>query len=290
MENRVEVQKTYKIFIGGAFPRTESGRYYKFENADRSVLANLCLSSRKDFRNAVVSARNAFGGWSEKSAFNRSQILYRIAEMLESKKEQLIAERIKEGTKKAAAEKEILQGIDTFIYYAGWADKFQQIYSAVNPVSSSHFNFSVYEPTGVVTLILDGKTTFNDFAALISAIICGGNSSIVVSENQLPLSLMSFAEIIQNSDVSGGVINILTGKIDELLKDIAPHMDVNHICYQGDDVNRIKLLKENAAFNVKRIKISENSVELNPYHILDFMEVKTTWHPIETIGSAASSY
>jgi acyl-CoA reductase-like NAD-dependent aldehyde dehydrogenase len=292
---RVEILKTYKIYIGGQFPRTESGRYYPLKNKKDEVIANICLSSRKDFRNAVVAARSAFGGWSSKAAFNRGQILYRIAEMLEGRKEQFIAELITQGATKVAAQSEVELSIDRMVYYAGWCDKFQQVSSSVNPVASSHFNFSVPEPTGVVAIVADERTSLLGLVTAIAPAIAGGNTCIVLASESKPLCSVTFAEVINSSDVPGGVVNILTGKSSELISHFSSHMDVNALSYWRTDKTEIKLIKENASLNVKRIfvydKINQTSdTAQNLYFISDTQEIKTTWHPIENIGSSGAKY
>jgi acyl-CoA reductase-like NAD-dependent aldehyde dehydrogenase len=292
---RLEVLKTYKIYIGGQFPRTESGRYYTPKNKAGQALANVCLSSRKDFREAVVSARNAFGGWSAKAAFNRGQILYRIAEMLEGRKAQFIDELIKQDSTAKQAEEEVNTCIDRLIYYAGWCDKFQQVFSAVNPVASSHFNFSVPEPTGVVSIIAPQQTSLFGLVSVIAPVIAGGNTCIVLASETKPLCAVTFAEVLNSSDVSGGVVNILTGKPNELVKYFADHMDVNSIIYCENDVETKKLIQEKASLNVKRVvlydKVKWNTDQAEtPYFIMDTQEIKTTWHPIENIGGAKAGY
>lgn len=292
--NRLEVLKTYKIYIGGQFPRTESGRYYPLHDKNGKLLANICLSSRKDFRNAVVAARGAFGGWSARAAFNRSQILYRIAEMLEGRKTQFIAELQQQGVTAKAAEEEVNQSIDRLVYYAGWCDKYIQLYSTVNPVSSSHFNFSVPEPTGVVAIIAPEETSLLGIVSVIAPCIAGGNTCVVLASESKPLCSVSFAEVINSSDVPGGVVNILTGTSKELHGHFSSHMDVNAIVYCRDNKEEIKKIQQNASLNVKRTFIYQKNwygseVE-NPYLILDLQEIKTTWHPIENIGAAKSSY
>lgn len=295
ISKRVEVLKTYKIYIGGQFPRTESGRYYTPKNKAGEALANVCLSSRKDFREAVVAARGAFGGWSAKAAFNRGQILYRIAEMLEGRKAQFIDELIKQDSTPAQAEAEVNLSIDRLIYYAGWCDKFQQVFGSVNPVASSHFNFSVPEPTGVVSIIAPQQTSLLGLVSVIAPIIAGGNTCIVLASETKPLCAVTFAEVIHSSDVSGGVINILTGKPSELVKYFADHMDINAMVYCENDVETQKLIQEKASLNVKRVvlynKINWMTEEAeNPYMIMDTQEIKTTWHPIENIGGAKAGY
>jgi acyl-CoA reductase-like NAD-dependent aldehyde dehydrogenase len=288
---RLEVLKTYKIYIGGQFPRTESGRYYIVRDKKGNSLANVCLSSRKDARNAVVAARKAFGSWSEKSAFNRSQILYRIAEMLEGRKEQFIGELMKQGSTQKAAEKEVELSIDRIVYYAGWADKFQQIASSVNPVSSSHFNFSVLEPTGVVGVICPQNTSLIGLVSLIIPVITGGNTVVALASESLPLCSITFAEVLNSSDVPGGVVNILTGTQKEVATIFASHMDVNALVGNTNDLNS---MSELAVDNLKRLVsfdadwMKSESQGLN--YVTDIQEVKTTWHPIENIGGATSSY
>jgi acyl-CoA reductase-like NAD-dependent aldehyde dehydrogenase len=290
----LEVLKTYKIYIGGQFPRTESGRYYPLYDRNNKLLANICLSSRKDFRNAVVAARSAFGGWSTRAAFNRSQILYRIAEMLESRKYQFISELQQQGSSVKEAEEEVNQSIDRLVYYAGWCDKYIQLYSTVNPVSSSHFNFSVPEPTGVVSIIAPEDSALLGLVSVIAPCIAGGNTCVVLASETKPLCSVSFAEVINSSDVPGGVVNILTGKSKELHSHFSSHMDVNAIVYCRENKEEIKKIQQNASLNVKRAyfynkKWNSNEAE-NPYMILDLQEIKTTWHPIENIGGAKSSY
>jgi acyl-CoA reductase-like NAD-dependent aldehyde dehydrogenase len=292
--SRLEVLKTYKIYIGGQFPRTESGRYYPLYDRSNKLLANICLSSRKDFRNAVVAARSAFGGWSTRAAFNRSQILYRIAEMLESRKYQFISELQQQGSSVKEAEEEVNQSIDRLVYYAGWCDKYIQLFSTVNPVTSSHFNFSVPEPTGVISIIAPEDSALLGLVSVIAPCIAGGNTCVVLASESNPLCSVTFAEVLNSSDVPGGVVNILTGKSKELHSHFSSHMDVNAIVYCRENKEEIKKIQQNASLNVKRAYIynkkwNSNEGE-NPYMILDLQEIKTTWHPIENIGGAKSSY
>lgn len=287
---RLEILKTYKIYIGGKFPRTESGRYYKLKNKKNEMLANVCHCSRKDFRDAVVAARKAFGEWSTKSAFNRSQILYRIAEMLESRKAQFIEELQKQGATPAEAEKEVLQSIDRLVYYSGWCDKYTQIFSSVNPVASSHFNFSVPEPTGVVAIVADENSSLLGIISAIAPVIAGGNTCVILASETKPLCAVSFAEVLNSSDVTGGVVNILTGFKKELLEHFASHLDVNALVYFGNNQAEITKAKELAAVNVKRVFVYNNVSDENPYQILNTQEIKTTWHPVENIGSSGGSY
>lgn len=291
---RLNVLKTYKIYIGGAFPRTESGRYYELKNKKNQTIANVCLSSRKDFRNAVVAARGAFVGWSGKSAFNRGQILYRIAEMLEGRKAQFIEELVTQGITTKAAETEVLQSIDRLVHYAGWCDKYMQLFSAVNPVASSHFNFSVPEATGVVSVIAPENTSLLGLVSTISPIIAGGNVCVVLASEKLPLCAITLAEVLATSDLPGGVVNILTGTCSELHSHFSSHMDVNAVVYCRDNKEETKTIAENASLNVKRPffwdKDWTKDENQNPYLILDLQEIKTTWHPIENIGIGGAKY
>lgn len=294
-EKRLEVLKTYKLYVGGQFPRTESGRYYIASNSKDEKLANVCLGSRKDFRDAVGAARGAFGGWSGRAAFNRGQILYRIAEMLEGRKAQFIDELVKQDSSRAQAEREVNLSIDRLIYYSGWCDKFQQLYSTVNPVASSHFNFSVPEPTGVVAAIAAQNDSLLGLVSVIAPIIAGGNTCVVLASNTKPLCAVTFAEVLNSSDLPGGVVNILTGKVSELISWFADHMDVNSTVYcEADEANK-KMIKEKSSLNVKRVvlydKVKWNDASgQSPYFIMDFQEIKTTWHPIENIGGAKAGY
>jgi acyl-CoA reductase-like NAD-dependent aldehyde dehydrogenase len=294
--DRLEVLKTYKIYIGGLFPRTESGRYYQLLNPNGKNLANICLSSGKDFKNAVVQARLAFEKWSARTAFNRSQILYRIAEMLESRKLQFIGELISQGSTQIQAELEVNTSIDRMIYYAGWCDKTTQVFSTVNPVSTPHFNFSNPEPTGVVAIIAPETHSLLGIVSVIAPVIAGGNCCIVLASESKPLCAITFAEVLNSSDVPGGVVNILTGSSQELSMNFATHMDVNAIIYTKTDSTELKSIQEKAVDNFKRVFDwgaynweNDNEVE-NPYMILDTLEIKTTWHPIEKIGSGKSGY
>ena len=285
----MNILKTYKIYIGGAFPRTESGRYYPIADSQGNTLANVCLSSRKDVRNAVVAARKAFGGWSEKTAFNRGQILYRIAEMLDGRKGQFIDELILQGISKSKAEKEVQQSVDRLVYYAGWSDKYQQIASSVNPVSSSHFNFSALEPMGVIGIIAPQENSLLGLMSLVIPAICGGNTVVVAASESHPLCAVTFAEVLHSSDVPGGVVNILTGKVAELAPALAAHMDVNGLV--SSDLGELqKPLALSCVENLKRRFTYMNSDQQGLNFVTDLQEVKTTWHPIESIGGATSSY
>lgn len=284
---RLAVAKTYKIYIDGKFPRTESGRYFKVEDRNGAVLANVCRSSRKDFRNAVVAARKAQSGWGATSAYLRGQILYRIAEMLEGRRAQFVAELGLTGATAKAAGAEVDAAIDRLIYFAGWADKYQQVFSAVNPVASSHFNFSVLEPTGVVSLIAPDDSGLIGLVANVAPAITGGNTCVVLASEAHPLCAVSFAEVLHASDVPAGVVNVLTGHRSELAEQFASHMDVNAVAFCGGGKKLATILQTLAAENMKRVVSrpkrdwsSERAAD--PYLIRDTQEVKTTWHPIGT--------
>ncbi|MDB4655328.1 aldehyde dehydrogenase family protein [Flavobacteriales bacterium] len=289
--SRLEVQKTYKIYIGGKFPRTESGRFYPVKLKDGTI-TNICLGSRKDARNAVVAARNAFSGWSSRAAFNRSQILYRIAEMLEGRKSQFIEELMAVGASKVNASKELEASIDRCVYFAGWCDKYTQLFGSINPVASSHFNFSVQEPTGVVTIIAPESPSLLGLVSSIMPVIAGGNTCVVLASENSPHVAVTFAEVLNSSDVPGGVVNIITGKEDELVEHFSSHMDVNATIYCRE--KHLNLIKENASLNVKRVSDWSDKDWYkdgdDPYLLLETQEVKTTWHPIENIAGAKSGY
>lgn len=291
---RLEIIKTYKIYIGGAFPRTESGRYYTPVNPKGEKIGNVCLCSKKDAKNAVVAARKAFSSWSERSAFNRSQILYRIAEMLEGRKAQFTEELILQGSTPKEAEKEVLLSIDRIVYYAGWCDKISQVTGSVNPVSSSHFNFSVHQPTGVVGVVADQTTSLIGLISQVIPVIASGNTVVVLAAEDLPLCAVTFAEVINSSDVPGGVINILTGKPDEPASVLGSHMDVNAFLLGADLKELNTKIKKDSALNLKRVIELQadwkKEDEQGLYYITDFMELKTTWHPVENIGGSSSSY
>ena len=290
----MNILKTYKIYIGGQFPRTESGRYYLVKDANGSPIANVCQSSKKDVRNAVQAARKAFGSWSERSAFNRGQILYRIAEMLDGRKAQFIEELTQQGQELESAKKEIEICVDRIVYYAGWCDKYQQILSSVNPVNSSHFNFSVAEPTGVVGILAEQHTGLIGLVSQLMPVIAGGNSAVLIASEQLPLCAITFAEVLETSDVPAGVVNILTGSAEEMLPTLAEHMDVNAIFLSNVDKEIEKSTQLSAIDNLKRVSVKNDDwmrdIAQGISFISSFQEIKTTWHPIEQIGGATSSY
>ncbi|HVZ56609.1 MAG TPA: aldehyde dehydrogenase family protein [Chitinophagaceae bacterium] len=292
---RLEVLKTYKLYIGGQFPRTESGRYYTPTGPNGRKLANVCQASRKDFRDAVVAARNALGGWSSRPAFNRGQILYRMAEMLEGRKAQFMEELQAQGLPRLRAERDVSASVDRLIYYAGWCDKFQQLFSTVNPVASSHFSFSVPEPTGVVAIIAPQQDALLGLVSVLAPVLAGANTCVVLAAESLPLCAVTLAEVLHSSDLPGGVVNILTGKAAELTGWFAGHMDVNATLYCENDSSVQRMIREKATSNLKRtVFYADDDWRLpdaqSPYRILDFQEIKTTWHPIENIAGSGASY
>lgn len=294
MSKRIKVLKTYKIFIDGKFPRTESGRYTQLKK-DNIPIANICLSSRKDIKNAVLSARNAFESWFSKSAYNRSQILYRIAEMLEGNKNQFIEELILQGEDSKKAILEIDHSIDRIIYFAGWPDKINPIFGSVNPVASSHFNFTILEPMGVVGIVAPEENSLLGLISSIIPVILSGNTCVAIVSEKLPLCAISLAEVISNSDVPNGVVNIITGNKDELAPHLAQHMDVNALGLNIENKELKNQIFLQASNNLKRLvdvskyNIQDSNFE-SPYIVKKFMEAKTTWHPIEKDFTSSNNY
>ena len=286
------VNKTYKLFINGAFPRTESGRYFELKKADGSFLANMCLASRKDFRNAMVAARAAQQGWCDRTAYNKSQIIYRMAEMLDQKKSLFKDELIAMGYSNAAAEREFDQAVNLLVYYAGWCDKYIQVYSNVNPVASSHFNFSLPEPTGVVVAMAPQEHALTGIIQATIPAVCGGNAIVVLASKKYPAPAISFAEVLATSDLPAGVINILTGRRDELRNHFASHMDVNAVLTWDATSNEAEEIGKLGADSVKRLRFyeSKQSMEGSPDFIMDTQEIKTTWHPIQNITGSKAGY
>jgi acyl-CoA reductase-like NAD-dependent aldehyde dehydrogenase len=282
---RVPVAKTYKLYIDGKFPRSESGRYYPLQRERGRVIANVCRGSRKDFRDAVVAARGAFATWSQASAYLRGQILYRAAELLEGRREQFVAELTSQGVAKRRAIAEVTATIDRLVYYAGWADKYQQVFSAVNPVSSSHFNFSVLEPTGVVAIIAPEASGLLGLVSNVAPAVAGGNTCVVLASQSLPLAAVSVSEVLHASDFPAGVVNVLTGLREELIEQFASHMDVNAVVYCDAEPEASRRIQELAADNIKRVVMRADfdwngDDARNPYLIRDTQETKTTWHPV----------
>lgn len=275
---RVDVRKTYKLFIGGAFPRSESGRSYELLDAKGNFLANPALASRKDLRDAVVAARNAADKWASASAFNRSQILYRVAEIMEGRREQFAAEiTAQEGLTRVQALKQVDQAIDLWVWYAGWCDKISSIYGSTNPVSGSFYNFTTPEPVGVVAVFINADSSLTDVVHGIAPVLAGGNVAIAIAHEDYPLSAITLAEVLATSDVPAGTVNILTGKAEELAPWVASHMDIDGVDGSGLNAAQYETLKREGADNLKRIQSFKSA---SPQRILSFMENKTVWHPI----------
>lgn len=287
MAVRLEVPKMYKLFIGGKFARTESERYIDAINPKtKEKICNISRASRKDVRNAVVAARTGFNDWSGKTAYERGQIMYRLAEMLESRKEQFIDEvYMSTQLSKAESLREVHKAIDRIIYYAGFCDKWIQLVGTVNPVQAGYFNFSIPEPTGIVGIILPDTYSFLPLISRIASVTASGNSCVIIANEKSPLPSLSFAEVVATSDFPGGVINILTGMKSELVSHLAGHFDVNAIDYCNDDPEMKKNIQELCANNVKRFNslskdwnwFSDDSNE-SLREIEKFTEIKTVWH------------
>jgi len=285
---RVPVRKTYKLYINGEFPRTESGRYYPIRAKGGELLANACRGSRKDLRNAVVAARKAQAGWGGKTAYNRGQILYRIAEVCESRASELVDELRRQGSSAVDAKKEIERVIDRWVYYAGWSDKYPQVFGSVNPVAGPYYNFTVPEPTGVVGVIAPEDPPLLGLVSRIAPAIVGGNTVLAITSESKPLPAITLAEVFANADVPGGVINLISGLKSELVPWLVAHMDVNAIDTTGVVADARANVQKTAAENVKRvvhfdadaIGWTDERRSQSPYAIFDFQEMKTVWHPI----------
>jgi acyl-CoA reductase-like NAD-dependent aldehyde dehydrogenase len=280
---RVDVRKTYKLFIGGAFPRSESGRSYPAAGPDGAVLAHVALASRKDVRDAVVAARKAVAGWAGATAYNRGQVLYRVAELLQGRAAQFAAESVaNEGVSRAEAERQVVEAIDRWVWYAGWPDKIAQVAGAANPVAGPYFNFSVPEPTGVVALIAPAAPGLLGLVSVLAPVIATGNTAVVVASESAPLPAVTLAEVLATSDVPPGVVNILTGRAAELAPVLAAHMDVNAIDLTGAAAADRAELARLAAGNVKRVFTADDdwAAPPGPARMLAFLEIKTVWHPI----------
>ncbi|MBO3674485.1 aldehyde dehydrogenase [Streptomyces sp. NEAU-YJ-81] len=283
-DNRLSVLKTYKLFVGGKFPRSESGRVYEVTTAKGQWLANAPLASRKDARDAVVAARKAFGGWSGATAYNRGQILYRVAEMLEGRRDQFVAEVADgEGLSKAKATAQVDAAIDRWVWYAGWSDKTAQIAGSANPVAGPYFNLSSPEPTGVVTLLAPQDSSFLGLVSVIAPAIVTGNTAVVVASEKSPLPALSLAEVLATSDLPGGVVNILSGRTAEIAAPLAAHQDVNAIDLAGADAELAVELEKASAENLKRVLRPQPvdwAADPGTGRLLAFLETKTVWHPM----------
>jgi len=282
--DRLRVRKTYKLYIGGAFPRSESGRSYPVASPVGELLAHAAQASRKDVRDAVVAARKAFPGWSGATAYNRGQVLYRIAEMLDGRREQFAAEvRAAEGGSAAAAVATVEHAIDRWVWYAGWADKYAQVTGSANPVAGPYFNFSLPEPTGVVGALAPQESSLLGLVSVVAPIITTGNTTVIVASRERPLPAVSLTEVLATSDLPGGVVNLLTGFPAELAPWLASHRDVNAIDLTGVDPADRPALQRAAADNVKRVFApADEDWQPDPgtARLAAFVETKTVWHPV----------
>jgi acyl-CoA reductase-like NAD-dependent aldehyde dehydrogenase len=285
---RVDVRKTYKLYIGGQFPRSESGHSYVVDDAKGRFVANAALASRKDARDAVLAARAAFGGWSGKTAYNRGQILYRVAEIMEDRRPQFVeALRQSEGLTPTQAGRVLDTSIDRLVWYAGWADKITQVTGNANPVAGPFFNLSTPEPTGVVAVVAPQQSSLLGLVSVVAPVVVTGNTAVVLSSYERPLPAVTFSEVLATSDVPGGVVNILTGKLSNTAPTLASHMDVNGLDLTGfaGDTEQARALEEAAAENLKRVLRAPDAepdwtIEPGIGRMTTFLETKTVWHPI----------
>ncbi|MEV5661364.1 aldehyde dehydrogenase family protein [Streptomyces flaveolus] len=294
-QNRLSVFKTYKLYVGGKFPRSESGRVYEVTDAKGKWLANAPLSSRKDARDAVVAARKAFGGWSGATAYNRGQILYRIAEMLEGRRDQFVAEVADaEGLSKSKAAAVVDATIDRWVWYSGWTDKIAQVVGGGNPVAGPFFNLSSPEPTGVVTVLAPQESSFLGLVSVVAPVIATGNTAVVIASEKSPLPALSLGEVLATSDLPGGVVNVLSGRTAEIAAPLAAHQDVNAIDLAGADEALAKELEIAAADNLKRVlrpqPVDDWSAMPGTDRLTAFLETKTVWHPTGSLGASGSAY
>jgi acyl-CoA reductase-like NAD-dependent aldehyde dehydrogenase len=280
---RLEVRKTYKLYIGGAFPRSESGRSYPVLDRKKQVLARPARASRKDLRDAVRAARAAWMGWSGATAYNRGQVLYRVAELMEGRRDQFVHELALMGSKQA--EQEVEAAIDRWVWYAGWSDKIHHVAGTVNPVAGPYFDFTFPEPTGVVGVVAPEDPALLGLVSRLAPVIVSGNTAVVLSSERKPLPAVTLCEVLATSDVPGGVVNVLTGLKKEVIPWLAAHMDVNAMDLTGVPEHLLAEVEAAAAGNVKRT-VRDGSADFldeaaqSPYQIIDFMEMKTVWHPM----------
>ncbi len=290
---RIEVRKTYKLYIGGAFPRTESGRSYVVSGADGAPLANACRASRKDLRDAVRAARKAVPGWADRTAMNRGQILYRVAELMEGRRDQFVAEVIAaEGLTTAKATSAVDRAIDRWVWYAGWADKIAQVLGSSNPVAAPYFNFTIPEPTGVVGVVAPETSSLLGLVSRLAPPLVSGNTVVLVTSETRPLPAVTLSEVLATSDVPGGVVNVLTGRKGELIPVLAAHEDVDALDAWGvpdalrteteltalNDIKRV--LRRPTTVNEARFDWTDDRATERPEWIAAFLEMKTVWHPI----------
>ncbi|WP_223776388.1 aldehyde dehydrogenase family protein [Streptomyces sp. 135] len=294
MSDRLTVLKTYKLYVGGKFPRSESGRVYEVTDAKGKWLANAPLSSRKDARDAVVAARKAFGGWSGATAYNRGQVLYRIAEMLEGRRDQFVREVADaEGLSKSKAAAVVDAAIDRWVWYAGWTDKIGQLAGGANPVAGPFLNLSTPEPTGVVAVLAPQESSFLGLVSVLAPVIATGNTAVVVASEKAPLPALSLGEVLATSDVPGGVVNVLTGRTAEIAAPLAAHQDVNAIDLTGADADLARDLEIAAADNLKRVlrpQPVDFGADPGTSRLTAFLETKTVWHPTGSLGASGSAY
>ena len=270
MAARVSVRKTYKLYLGGQFVRSESGRSYRPDG-----LTNVPRSSRKDLRDAVKAARGAFAGWAGRTAMNRGQILYRAAEMLDGRRREFV-DLLGGGRR---ARREVEAAVEALVWYAGWTDKLAQVTGSVNPVAGPYFNFTIPEPTGVVGIVPPERPPLDGLVRRLAPVIAGGNTVVALCSQAAPLAALTFGEVLATGDFPAGVVNILSGQRKELLPWLGAHMDVNAIDCAGCTPDEVAEIERLAAANVKRVLRPDGS-ELSPYAITAFMELKTVWHPI----------
>jgi acyl-CoA reductase-like NAD-dependent aldehyde dehydrogenase len=277
--SRIDVNKTYKLFIGGAFPRSESGRVYEIKGANKKFIANPSLASRKDLRDAVVAAKSAQPGWANATAFNRGQILYRIAEIMEGRSEQFVDEICAlEGVTNKVAKTQVEAAIDTWVWYSGWCDKLSSVTGSLNQVSGPFYNFTTPEPLGVVAIFAENKPSLLGVVRTLAPVLAGGNSAVLIASENYPLPAITLSEALATSDVPGGVVNILTGKSAELAPWVGSHMEIDGVDVAGLTKKQEEELKLVGADNLKRI--FRFNPDNHPERILSFMEQKTVWHPI----------
>ncbi|HEX2154592.1 MAG TPA: aldehyde dehydrogenase family protein [Acidimicrobiia bacterium] len=276
--SRLDVRKTYKLYIGGDFPRSESGRSYPALDSEGEVVARVAQGSRKDLRDAVRHARNAQAAWAGRSGYNRGQILYRVAEMIEDRFETFASQVQVSDPDRRRARRQVAESIDTLVWYAGWADKFAQIYGNLNPVSGPFFNISAPEPTGVVGVVASEESALLGLVSRLAAVLVPGNTAVLLASESRPLPAVTLAEVLETSDVPAGVVNILTGRTDELVPWLADHMDVNAVDIAGATPEQRRRIQEGAVHNVKRV-VDGEATERSPYVIAAFTETKTVWHP-----------
>ena len=277
--SRIDVNKTYKLFIGGAFPRSESGRVYEIKGANKKFIANPALASRKDLRDAVVVAKAAQSGWANATAFNRGQILYRVAEIMQGRSDQFIDEICAlEGVTTKVAKTQVEEAIDTWVWYSGWCDKLSSVTGSLNQVSGPFYNFTTPEALGVVAIFAENKPSLLGVVRTLAPVIASGNSAVLIASESYPLPAITLSEVLATSDVPAGVINILTGKIAELAPWVGSHMEIDGVDVAGLSKKQEEELKLVGADNLKRIfRFSPTN---HPERILSFMEQKTVWHPI----------